>query len=64
MITPIWLISAMSLVTGSIREAGSYASGTPLEPSRNWRRNQARFKQLDTLARRVSRLEQRVDDNE
>ncbi len=46
-------ITAMSLVTGSIRESGEYSSGTPLTDNRTWRKNAARFKQLDALARRI-----------
>lgn len=49
-------ISAMSLVTHAIVEPGEYSSGTPLQASRQWRRNAARFKQLDALARRCARL--------
>ena len=49
------MITAMSLVTHSIREPGEYSSGTPLMDNRSWRRNAARFKQLDTLARRIGR---------
>ncbi|KAB8192104.1 UDP-3-O-(3-hydroxymyristoyl)glucosamine N-acyltransferase [Lysobacter maris] len=51
------VITAMSLVTSSIREPGEYSSGTPLMDNRSWRRNAARFKQLDALARRVPRAE-------
>jgi len=47
-------ITAMSLVTHSIREPGEYSSGTPLTDNRTWRKNAARFKQLDALARRVN----------
>lgn len=47
------VVTAMSLVTHSIREPGEYSSGTPLMDNRTWRRNAARFKQLDALARRV-----------
>ena len=47
------MITAMSLVTHSIREPGEYSSGTPLTDNRTWRKNAARFKQLDALARRV-----------
>lgn len=46
-------VTAMSLVTHSIREAGEYSSGTPIQPNRQWRRNAARFKHLDELARRL-----------
>lgn len=55
-------ITAMSLVTKSITLAGTYSSGTPLESNADWRRNAARFRQLDALARRVSRLEKGKSD--
>ncbi|RZA18729.1 MAG: UDP-3-O-(3-hydroxymyristoyl)glucosamine N-acyltransferase [Lysobacteraceae bacterium] len=45
------VITAMSLVTHSIREPGEYSSGTPLMDNRSWRRSAARFKQLDRIAR-------------
>ena len=47
------VVTAMSLVTHSIREPGEYSSGTPLMDNRSWRRSAARFKQLDALARRA-----------
>ena len=46
------VITAMSLVTQSIREPGEYSSGTPLMDNRSWRKSAARFKQLDDIARR------------
>jgi len=46
------LVTAMSLVTHSIREPGEYSSGTPLMRNRDWRKAAARFRQLDALARR------------
>ena len=49
-------VTAMSLVTHSIRESGEYSSGTPIQESRQWRRNAARFKHLDELARHVTDL--------
>ena len=48
------MITAMSLVTHSIREPGEYSSGTPLMPSRDWRKNAARFKQIDAMARKLN----------
>jgi UDP-3-O-[3-hydroxymyristoyl] glucosamine N-acyltransferase len=48
------MVTAMSLVTHSIREPGEYSSGTPLMHNREWRKSAARFKQLDTLARKLS----------
>lgn len=46
-------VTAMSLVTHSIREPGEYSSGTPIQPNKQWRRNAARFKHLDDIARRL-----------
>lgn len=50
------VVTAMSLVTHSIREPGEYSSGTPLMDNRGWRKSAARFKQLDVLARRLAAL--------
>jgi UDP-3-O-[3-hydroxymyristoyl] glucosamine N-acyltransferase len=50
-------ITARALVTHSIHAAGEYSSGVPLQESRQWRRNAARFKHLDELARRVQAIE-------
>lgn len=56
-------ITAMSLVTKSITLSGTYSSGTPLEANADWRRNAARFRQLDRLARRVADLEREPTDH-
>ena len=58
------MITAMSLVTSSIREPGEYSSGVPLMPNREWRKNAARFRQLDTLARRVNAQDKPARDKE
>ncbi len=50
-------IAARTLVTHSIDAPGEYSSGTPVQDNRAWRRNAARFKHLDELARRVQQLE-------
>ncbi len=42
-------ITAMSLVTHSIKSPGEYSSGVPLMDNRSWRRAAVRFKQLDKL---------------
>jgi UDP-3-O-[3-hydroxymyristoyl] glucosamine N-acyltransferase len=49
-------VTARSLVTHSLAGPGEYSSGTPLQPTRQWRRNAARFKQLDELARKIAHL--------
>ncbi|QDH70637.1 UDP-3-O-(3-hydroxymyristoyl)glucosamine N-acyltransferase [Marilutibacter alkalisoli] len=51
------VITAMSMVTSSIREPGEYSSGLPLMDNRTWRRNAARFRHLDELARRIPRAD-------
>ena len=56
-------VTAMSLVTKSIKQAGIYSSGTSVEPSKLWHRNYARFGQLDEMARRLKVLEQRLEKN-
>jgi UDP-3-O-[3-hydroxymyristoyl] glucosamine N-acyltransferase len=46
-------VTAMTLVTHSLSGPGEYSSGTPIQDSRSWRRNAARFRQLDDIARRL-----------
>jgi len=50
-------VTAMTLVTHSINEAGQYSSGTPFQANRDWRRNAARYKHLDEFARRLQAVE-------
>jgi UDP-3-O-[3-hydroxymyristoyl] glucosamine N-acyltransferase len=51
------MITGRTLVSRSITKAGSYSSSTPMDETANWRRNAARFRQLDDIARRLIRLE-------
>lgn len=53
-------ITAMSLVTHSLRQTGEYSSGTPIQNNRLWRRNAARFKHLDALAQRLAVIEKEI----
>ncbi len=55
-------VTAMSLVTKSIRERGVYSSGTPLQPSDSWHKSAVRFKQLDEMARRLKQIEKELAD--
>ncbi|WP_295390816.1 UDP-3-O-(3-hydroxymyristoyl)glucosamine N-acyltransferase [uncultured Thiodictyon sp.] len=52
--------TGQAMVTRSFAAAGSYSSGIPAMPSAEWRRNVARFRQLDELTRRLKQLEARV----
>lgn len=55
------VVTAMSLVSSSIREPGEYSSGTGLMDNRSWRRNAARFRQLDRMARQLRDQEPKDD---
>jgi len=49
--------TGMAMVTRSFPDAGLYSSGIPAMANADWRRNAARFRHLDELAKRVKRLE-------
>jgi UDP-3-O-[3-hydroxymyristoyl] glucosamine N-acyltransferase len=51
------VFTGMTMVSHSVREPGVYSGGLPLDEAARWRRNAARFRQLDKLAKRVARLE-------
>jgi UDP-3-O-[3-hydroxymyristoyl] glucosamine N-acyltransferase len=57
-------VSFMTAVSKSLRESGSYASAPLVERKETWRRNSARFRQLDQLARRLIALEKRLGRKE
>lgn len=57
-------ITAMSMVTKSIREAGTYSSGIPVRPNDEWRRNFARYQKLDSYVRRLIVLEKKADSSD
>ena len=50
-------ITAMTLVSQSIREKGRYSSGTGLMPGRDWKRSIVGFRKLDEILKRLRRLE-------
>jgi len=54
-------VAMMASVHKSLDGRRSYASGTLAEPMALWRRNCARFRRLDELARRLIALERRVE---
>jgi UDP-3-O-[3-hydroxymyristoyl] glucosamine N-acyltransferase len=57
-------ISGMSLVSKSIKEKGSYSSGTALAPSKEWRKSAVRFRQLDDMAKRLKIMEEQLKARE
>ena len=50
------VITGQTLVSHSVRQPGVYSSALPLDEARRWRRNSARFRQLDKLAKKVQAL--------
>ena len=59
------VIGGGTSVTGSIRSAGVYAGGgTPADTLQRWRRNMARFGQLDELAKRLRDVEKRLSGSD
>ena len=54
-------LTATSAVPNTIREAGVYSSGMPIQENRRWRRNMARLRQLEDMARRLRAIERKVD---
>ncbi len=50
-------VTAMTLVTHSLQASGEYSSGVPIQESKMWRKNAARFRHLDELARRVAAID-------
>lgn len=52
--------TGMSMIMKGGSGPGVYSSGVPTAPNREWRKNAARFGQLDELFRRVKQLEQQL----
>lgn len=50
-------MTGMAMITNSIDVSGSYSSGTSFMPTSQWRRSVGRFKQLDSIAKRLQKLE-------
>lgn len=55
-------ITAMSLVTGNIRNSGVYSSGMPVDDQREWNRSVARLRQLNGMAKRLRAVEKQLED--
>lgn len=55
-------VTAMTLVSHSITEPGVYSGSLPMDATAQWRKNSVRFRQLDSLARRVVDMEKKLKD--
>lgn len=58
------IVTAMSMVSKSLTKPGSYSSNTPIDETATWRKNSARFRQLDKMAKRIKQLEKLIKDKE
>ena len=58
------VISAMTLVTKSILKAGTYTSGTPLMPHREWLKNAAHLRRLDLMADKIKLGTNKIEQGE
>ncbi len=54
------ILTGRSMVISSILEPGVYSSGIPTEVNSKWRRNAARFRKLDEMAKQVKQLEKQI----
>ncbi len=52
-------VTGMTMVTHSIKQPGSYSSGTRMANTRDWRRSAVRFSQLESMQRRLAALERK-----
>lgn len=62
-ITDNCVFTGMAMVTKNITQAGVYSSGMPVVPNKEWNKNNARVKRLDSLTKRVKELEKLLAKN-
>ena len=55
------ILTGNSMVAKSIKEPGVYSSGLPLNDNLTWRKNIARFNNLNDMAKRISVLEKKIE---
>ncbi|WP_444994616.1 UDP-3-O-(3-hydroxymyristoyl)glucosamine N-acyltransferase [Aliikangiella sp. IMCC44359] len=53
-------VTACSLINRSNKEAGVFSSGTGMQDNKIWRKNVARFRQLDDMAKQLKKLEKEL----
>ncbi len=54
-------VSAMTMISHDLHHAGVYSGAIPQDNYSSWRRNAARFRQLDAMAKRLRALEKREE---
>jgi UDP-3-O-[3-hydroxymyristoyl] glucosamine N-acyltransferase len=58
------VVTGMTMVSRSIPRRGVYSGSLPFDDAVQWRRNAARFRQLDALAKRLAQLERRLGNTD
>ena len=56
------MVTFHSTVTRSVTTPGTYSGGLPSDEASRWRKNVARFRNLDELVRRQITLEKRLNE--
>jgi len=56
------ILTAGTVVSKSIMEVGVYSSGIPAETNSKWRKNVIRYRNLDTLAKKIKSLEKQINE--
>lgn len=55
-------LTAGTLINKSNETAGVFSSGTGAQENKTWRKNVARFKQLNDMAKKIRQLEKKLED--
>jgi len=55
-------MTGMAAITGNIKEAGVYSSGTGFQETKQWRKSVVRYRQLDDMAKKLKKLEKELLD--
>ncbi len=53
-------LTAAAVLTKSLKEPGSYSSGTMFSKTKDWKKSAVRFNQLDELVSRIRKLEKKL----
>lgn len=55
------VFTGMSMVTKDINESGVYSSGMPCQPNKDWNKNNARIRKLESILKRMKSAEHDIE---
>lgn len=55
------VFTGMTMVTKNISESGVYSSGMPCQPNKEWHKNNARIRKLESISKRVKSAEADIE---